>query len=140
MYTATFGVSQVEAASRVPDPLLDRVRFIEHSGKRVLLIDSRNCTAEEVRDNYTQCKAFVTNEPPESVLTLSDFTGAQIDRQTFDFVKQVAVFDRPHVRKAALVGKESFPDVFFRGLQSFSARSFQMFDTREQALAWLVEE
>ena len=130
----------MEAASRVPDPLLDRVRFIDHSGQRILLIDSRNCSAQEVRDNYDQCKAVVTAEPPDSVLTLSDFTGAQVDRQTFDYMKQVAVFDRPHVRKAALVGKESFPDVFFRGLQSFSARTFQMFDTREQALQWLVEE
>ena len=127
------------AAKQLPD-VLDRVRFITHAGTRILLIDSSGCTADEVCENYNRCLRMVTAEPPGSVLTLSDFTGAEITRKAFDYMKQVAVFDRPHVRRAALIGKESFPDVFYRGLQTFSARSFQMFETREQALDWLVRE
>jgi len=51
-------------------------------------------------------------------------------------MKEVAVFDRPYVRRAAIVGAESLPKVFYEGLKTFSRREFPRFKTRNEALDW----
>lgn len=121
-------------------PYEDRVRFIFHAGKRILLIDNSGCSSREVIDNYSECQRIVTAEPPHSVLTLSDFTEAEIDRGALTRMKEVAVLDRPHVKRAALVGIEGLPEAYYRSLMTFSVREFPTFKTREEALDWLTED
>lgn len=117
---------------------MERVRFITHRGKRVLLIDHTGSTPDEMRRTMDEVEHIVTSEPPNSLLTLSDFTGTGFDKTAADRMKVVAAKDRPHVRRAALVGAESIPDVYLRNLESFSARHFPKFKTREEALDWLT--
>jgi hypothetical protein len=117
---------------------MERVRFITHRGKRVLLIDHSGSTADEIRRTMNEVEHVVASEPPNSLLTLSDFTGTQFDKTAADHMKVVAAKDRPHVRRAALVDADSIPEVYFRNLESFSARHFPKFKTREEALDWLT--
>jgi hypothetical protein len=119
---------------------MDRVHFMRHHGKQVLLVDLSNCRAEEIVKVVGAVQRIVTAQPPKSVLILSDLTGAQFDRDAVTRVKEVAVFDRPHVKRAALVGAESLPEVFYKALKTFSRREFPRFETREEALDWLVQE
>ncbi len=119
---------------------LDRVRFIEHEGKRVLLIDNSGCSSREIVANYTECQRIVTAEPPNSVLTLSDFTDCEVDRGALTRMKEVAVVDRPHVKRAAITGIEDLPDAYYRSIMSFSVREFPTFKSREEALDWLVQD
>lgn len=117
---------------------MERVRFITHRGKRVLLIDHSRSTPEEVLRTMDEVEQIIAAEPAGSLLTLSDFTGTAFDKPAADRMKVVAAKDRPHVRRAALVGAESIPDVYFHNLESFSARHFPKFKTREEALDWLT--
>ncbi len=121
-------------------PEMDRVRFITHEGKRILLIDLTGCSSREVIGNATECQRIVTAEPLNSVLTLTDFTDAEIDRPALTRLKEVAVLDRPHVKRAAFTGLEGLPEAYYRSLMSFSVREFPAFKTREEALDWLVQE
>jgi hypothetical protein len=121
-------------------PEQERVRFILHEGKRVLLIDNSGCSSREIIANYTECQRIVTAEPEHSVLTLSDFTDAEVDRTALTRMKEVAVLDRPHVKRAALVGVDSLQEAYYRSLMTFSVREFPTFKTREEALDWLVQE
>jgi SpoIIAA-like len=119
---------------------MERVRFINHRGKRVLLIDHSGSAAEEMRRTMDEVEHIVAAEPPHSLLTLSDFTGTTFDKMAADRMKVVAAKDRPHVRRAAVVGAENIPDVYFHNLESFSARHFPKFKTREEALDWLTSD
>jgi hypothetical protein len=119
---------------------MDRVRFITHQGKQILFIDVTNCAAEEVIELVTEVQRIVTAQPPKSVLTLSDLAGAQFSRSAVTRMKEVAVFDRPYVKRAALVGAQSLPKVFYEALKTFSQREFRKFKTREEAMDWLVRE
>jgi len=49
-----------------------------------------------------------------------------------------AVFDKPFVKKSALIGTENFPMEFYEELKGFSRRELLIFKTREEALAWLL--
>ena len=117
-----------------------RVQFISHRGKRVLLIDHSRSTPEEMVRTMDEVETVIAAEPADSLLTLSDFTGTAFDKTSADRMKVVAAKDRPHVHRAALVGAENIPEVYYHNLESFSARHFPKFKTREEALDWLTSE
>ena len=121
-------------------PMTDRIRFISHEGKQILLVDFSNCSARDVERVCRAVPEVVTTLPRNSALILSDFTGASFDKEAIQVMKEAAVFDKPHVRKSAWMGAENFPHAFLETLRSFSRREFPVFKTREEALAWLAED
>ena len=119
---------------------MDRIRFITHQGKRILLVDLTNCSAGDVMKIAVQAQRIVTAQLRNSTLILSDLTGVQFSRDAVTRIKEVAVFDRPYVKRSAIVGAEGLPKVFYEALRTFSRREFPKFKTREEALDWLVKE
>ncbi len=118
----------------------DRIRFINYGGKKILLVDLSDCPANEVEQIARAVPDYVTVNPPGSVLALTDFTGAAFDRDALLAMKEAAVFDKPFVKKSALLGTEDLPVSFYGELKSFSRRDLLAFKTREEALAWLVAD
>lgn len=118
----------------------DRVRFIEHKQQSILLIDFSHCSTQEMMSVLADVQAMVTSCPRDSVLTLADFSGAQIDKDVAVRIKEVLVFDRPYVKRSAWVGTENLPQVFYEGFKQFSQRNFPKFSTRDEAMEWLVKE
>ena len=119
---------------------MDRVRFVSHKGEQILLVDFSNCSPELVTKIAGEVQRIVTRQSPKSVLILSDFTGTRLSRAAFTRIKEVAVFDRPFVKRAAFVGAESLPNAFYESLKTFSRREFPRFKTRDEAMDWLVRE
>ena len=120
--------------------MTDRIRFVSHEGKQILIIDFSNCSAAEVRKVCQAVPDLVTTLPRNSALILSDFTGASFDSDAMRAMKESAVFNKPHVKKSARVGTESFPDEYSKSLSNFSRREFPTFKSHEEALAWLVND
>ncbi len=119
---------------------MERVRYITHNDKQILLVDFTNCTPDDIFDIMEDCLEIVPKQPPKSVLSLSDLTGAQFTRDAVQRMKEVAVYDRPYVKRAAFVGADTLPQVLYDALQRFSLREFPRFHTREEALAYLTAE
>ncbi|MGH9505036.1 MAG: hypothetical protein ACRD20_19450 [Terriglobales bacterium] len=118
----------------------DRIRFITHQGKKVLLADCSHCSPEQLEKLAELVPAQVTAEPLGSVLLLADFSGSKIDKKTIERIKPALVFDRPHLKRSAWVGTEALPKIFYEHLKSFSQRKLPTFRTREEALDWLVQD
>jgi hypothetical protein len=118
----------------------EQIRFISHQGKRIHFVDFSKCSAAEVEKISRTVPDFVTVEPRGSVLILSDFNGASFDKDALRTMKESAVFDKPFVKKSALIGTETLPKQFYEAMKIFSRRELPIFATREEALAWLVEE
>jgi hypothetical protein len=116
----------------------DRVRFITHQGQRVLLVDFNGCTPAQVAVICDLVPSYVTPEPRGSVLILVDFTRAQIDRNAVEHLKRAMVHDRPHIKRSAWTGAAGFPKAFYENVKAFTVREFPIFQTREQALTYLV--
>jgi hypothetical protein len=53
----------------------ERIQFIDHQGKQVLLIDLSHCPARQVEQIARCVPDYVTVKPRASVLILTDFTG-----------------------------------------------------------------
>jgi len=119
---------------------MDRIRYITYREQRILLVDHSGCTAAELAAMCDLVPSYVTPEPEHSVLLLADFSNAQIDRDALEHVKLAAVFDRPHLKRSAWVTTSSFPKAFYENVKAFSVRELRIFQTREQALSYLVGE
>ena len=118
----------------------DRIRYITYRAQRILLVDYTGCTAAQFVTICDLVPSYVTPEPENSVLLLADFSNAQIDRDALEHLKIAAVFDRPHLKRSAWVITPSFPKAFYENVKAFSVRELRVFDTREQALSYLVAE
>ncbi len=109
----------------------DRIHFIEHEGKQILLMDASQVSAQQM--------LLLLEHARESVLILADLTGAKIDRTVATRIKEVLTLDRPFVKKTAWVGAENIPHALMESFHSFSQREIVLFKTREEAMDWLVE-
>jgi hypothetical protein len=117
---------------------LERLRFIKYKGQAIFIVDLSHCGSKEILLLIEQVRAIVARHTHGSLLTLVDFTGAEIDKKVATRMKEVLTLDRPYVRKSAWVGAESVPHVFQDNIKSFSQREFPTFKTREDAMDWLV--
>ena len=59
----------------------NRIRFISHKGKKILLVDCTDCSAEQLKELTALVPGRVTTEPRGSVLLLADFTGSKFDKK-----------------------------------------------------------
>ena len=117
----------------------ERIRFITHKGKQILLTDFSNCSADEVEKVARAIPEYVTVQPRGSVLLLTDFTKASFDVEAIRAIKESAVFNKPYIRKSAWIGAENLPRDFEQNLKEYSRRKFPAFKNREEALTWLIE-
>ena len=116
----------------------ERLRYVEHRGKRILLADMSACTEEQLAACIRSVPQYVTKQPEHSLLLLGDFTGTQFTKETIEQLKIAAVFDRPHVAKAAWVLSDNLHQVLIDSIRNFSAREIPVFATREEALDYLA--
>lgn len=118
----------------------ERLRFVKHKGQAIFLIDFSHCKGKEMLPLLDQVRADVARHAPGSVLTLADFSDAQVNKAVATKIKEVLVLDRPYVKKSAWVGTDSLPHVFYENFKNFSQREIPTFETREEAMDWLVME
>jgi len=117
----------------------DRIHFIEHKGKQILMIDMSHSTAPQMQLLLEHVRITVAQHARESLLTLGDLEGAAIDHAVAMKIKEVLTLDRPFVKKAAFIGAEKIPHAFLDNFHNFSQRDVPTFKTREEAMDWLVE-
>ena len=118
----------------------ERLRFIQHKGREIFLVNFSHCSAAEIMLLIEQIRIIVARHSPGSMLTLADFNGAEIDKKVATRMKEVLTLDRPYVKRSAWVHAESVPHVFYENIKSFTQRDIPTFQTREEAMEWLVAE
>jgi hypothetical protein len=118
-------------------PVHERIRFLNRNGKDVLLIDLSNGSARVVEEVMQKVPDIVATHAPGSALVLTDLTGAAFDENAVMSLKEAAVFNKPYIRKSALVGTESLPKHVYEGMKSFARREWGVFQSRTEALVWL---
>lgn len=117
----------------------DRIHFIEHKGKQILLLDFSHSDASQMQLLLEYVRVTVAQHGHDGLVTLADFTGAGIDHAVAMRIKEVLTLDRPFVKKTAWVGTEGIPHAFMENFHNFSQREITTFKTREAAMDWLAE-
>jgi len=120
---------------------MERVAFIAHRGKQVLVEDfSGMCPGEEFEAAIREARALIEAQPGKSVLACVDVAGARFDAETIGTLKDFTARNAPWVKAAAVVGIEGLLSVALSAISRFSGRTFRTFKDRTSALDWLVEQ
>ena len=120
---------------------MERVRFITHKGKQVLLLDYHGLHDEaEMLAMVEERKRIVTSQPKASVLTVADVAGSKLTKNVLSKIKEANVYDLPYVRRAALVGVDERQEKKVEAVETFSHHHHERFATLAEALDWIVEE
>ncbi len=117
-----------------------RVRFIEHLGMRVLFINYSHCDVAMLKAVAEEGHRVIASEEPNSVLTLNDVTGTTFDKESVAVLQAKVAANAPYVRRAAVIGINGLQRLIYEGVQAFSRRRIPHFDTRQEALSWLVKD
>ncbi|HET9839888.1 MAG TPA: hypothetical protein VFR84_16795 [Candidatus Angelobacter sp.] len=117
-----------------------RVRFLEHAGQRVLFINYSHCDVAMLKAVAEEGHRVIAEQEPNSVLTLNDVTGTTFDKESVAVLQEKVAANAPYVRRAAVVGISGLQRLIYEGVQALSRRRIPNFETRQEALAWLVRE
>ncbi len=120
-------------------PFRDRVRFLNHREKEILLLDFSNTDADEVIKIIDHAKDLISTRPAQSLLTLTDVTNARFNERVGQGMKEFALYNKPYVKAGAVVGITGLKRIIFGAVMAFTQRELEPFDSREEALHWLTD-
>lgn len=119
---------------------MKRVNYIFHNGRQILFLDFSACNVEDFPILIKEAEKLIRVEPPNSVLTLTDVTGARYNLEITQALKEFVNGNKPFVKAGAVVGLDALKKVIYNGVMHFSGRHLLAFDDIEKAKNWLVEQ
>jgi hypothetical protein len=119
---------------------MKRVKYIYHNGRQILFLDFSGCNAADFLVIIKEAEQVIRAEPPDSVLTLTNVTGAKYNLEVTKALKEFTIGNKPFVIAAAVVGLDVLKKVIYNSVMHVSGRNLLAFDDIEKAKDWLVEE
>lgn len=120
---------------------MERIRFVEHRGVRILCANYSGLrTAEELERVLEEAAAEIHAHPRGSLLILADLRELPYTLENVKLLRDAAVRNSPYVRARAVVGLPDIAQLSFRAVSKLTGRALESFATSEQAMDWLVEQ
>ncbi len=116
------------------------ISWIEHKGKRILYVDYSRLSGADLITTLEAAYITVT-EAPGKTLVLDDFTGAILDPGFMNRAKELGQpkGERKSGRTAA-IGVGGLKPILLQGYNNTTGAGIMPFDSKEEALDWLVSE
>jgi hypothetical protein len=121
---------------------MQRTRFIEHKGKRLLLLDLSGITSEaEMLEEARLAREFIAKHPADgSLLTLTHTTGSSYSRGVVDALRDLTKHNRDYVKAGAVVTDAQLHRVVISTLALVVKRNLKAFEDLEAAKEWLITQ
>jgi hypothetical protein len=120
---------------------MERTRFIEHQGHRILLLDYAGIRdPDEALRSIARSRELVARQPPGSLLVMTVVRDARYNAAVLQGMKELAAHNAPYVRASAVVGMSGLHRIAYQAVILFSKRNIKVFDHEAEALDWLVSQ
>jgi hypothetical protein len=119
-----------------------RSKWITYKGLNIFYQDFSGYdifNPEAIKQELAEVQAVVLQEPPNSILVLSDFRETQIGKDLMDLLTASSRVTKAHVKKTAVLGITGTKRILANMLVSITGQQLSLFDTLEQAQAWLIQ-
>lgn len=120
---------------------MDRIRFLPYKGLRIFYQDFSGLrTRQEVIETIAASRDFASQQAPNSLFALSDFSQTYYDREVIRFLKSVIPQNDRFVRHEAVVGLSPMTRIIFNSVRKMSGRNFYAAQSLEEGKEWLFEQ
>jgi hypothetical protein len=117
---------------------VERVSFLVHKGRQVLLLDLTRASVEEIATVISTARPLIHGAAPGSVLTLTDITEVAVRDASTSHLVAFMKENRPYVKAAAATGASDLARAILASVRILTGRQLNLFKTRQDALDWLV--
>jgi len=119
----------------------ERVKFVDHRGKKILVQDLTDSTSVEMNIQiFDRTKEIILSQPLKSVRLLSIFHNAHYSSEAVDHMKEFSKTVTPYMLASAAVGITGIKRIIYHSLIRLTGRKIELFDTIEKALDWLAQQ
>lgn len=119
---------------------MERVKFIKHEWKQILLLDFSNGSVDEVIKAIAKASDTIRLQPKSSLLILTDVTNARYNLEVVEKLKDFTSANTPYVRASAVVGLDGLKKIVYNAVIMFSKRRISVFEDIEKAKDWLIKQ
>ena len=114
--------------------------FTGEYGKEIFVLNFAYDAIEEAVPLIEECAEQVRKRPENSVLTLTIVEKGKFNSELVDYLKDLTKGNTPYVRKAAVIGIAGLYKVVISAISIFSKRDFKLFDNKEDAIKYLLQD
>jgi hypothetical protein len=116
--------------------------FTDYKGRRIVLLDFTGIQDPDAGlPLIIAAGRFVQALPADrSALVCTDVINTKYDRRVVDAFKTMSAGNAPHVKASAVVTESALHRAAVSMIALFSRRKFATFETRSQALEWLIAQ
>ena len=120
---------------------MSSLKFVEHKGKQILLMDFAYSEMEEVIKTIDEAALIIEKQPPQSVLGLVDVRASRFNNELSEKLKVFTAHNKTYMKVSAIVGVEKIKKVIYLAVLAFTGRkNLILKDTVEEAMDWLVTQ
>jgi len=112
--------------------------IIQHKGKSIVLVNLADCSPQSTFTILDDAAALIARSAPKSALVLTDSTNATYNSEVSTAMKNFSSKNTPYVKGSAVVGADAMRKVLVAAIRVATKRDIRTFDTRDQAMDWLV--
>jgi hypothetical protein len=117
---------------------MPRYQLVMHQGKKIILADFSNTKPDEQLLAFPEIQKHISANPEKSVLLLTDVTNAVYNKASSAAIKEWSSKNTPFIKASAVVGASGFLAVVLAGIRVFTGRDIRSFNSRDEAMKWLV--
>lgn len=118
---------------------MERVSFIKHNGRDVLVVDISDLkNVEESIAVLQSATRLIKTQAPKSVLLLTNVTNAHYDTAGADAIKTYSKENTPFIKVSAVVGVTGIKRLILNTIVKITGRKIMPFDDVETAKEWLA--
>ncbi len=119
---------------------MNHAGFTREFEKEIFVLNFCYDSIDEAVPLIEECAEQVRKRPENSVLTLTIVSKGNFNSELVDHLKVLTKGNAPYVRKAAVVGIAGLYKVVISAISIFSKRDFKLFDNKEDAVKYLIQD
>ena len=121
--------------------LEDRVEWLHHNSKRILLADYSNLKGDDLMVVFNRSKS-TQEKATKDVLLIVDFTGAKANNEIVAALKKAGKELDKDMKKTVVIGLAPLHRIFYNGYMQVTGQGYKtkVFQKREESLDWITSD
>ncbi|MBF0313378.1 MAG: STAS/SEC14 domain-containing protein [Oligoflexia bacterium] len=118
---------------------MERIKVLSNKNQSILYIDFSNLASPDMKELFKKANRVISNYEHHSLYLLTNFTNAKFNSQEMISATEYAAANRDYVKASAVFGIPLSSIKMFEHLCKKVERDIKLFETEEEAKAWLFQ-